>query len=151
MFTLNIQRFVDKANGNLDLVVRKVSLDLFKRVIQKSPVDTGRFKGNWQVAIGSIPAGTLELSTDISHTDKGNERKRGSGARSSAAGTASINRATAAVLNLRAGEIIYLVNNLDYARALEYGHSKQAPAGMVRISVAEYSAIVNKAASEVPK
>lgn len=130
-FQLDIQRFVDKAHGNLDLVVRKVALDLFKRVIMKSPVLTGRFKGNWQVAIGSIPAGTLEIN------DK--------------AGTATIARATAATLNLRAGEVIYLVNNLDYARALEYGHSKQAPAGMVRLSVAEYGAVVNKAAGEVAK
>lgn len=130
-FALNIQRFVNKEKGNLDLVVRKVSLDLFKRIIMKSPVLSGRFKGNWQVAIGSIPAGVLEVN------DK--------------TGTATIARVTAATLNLRAGEIIYLVNNLDYARPLEYGHSKQAPAGMVRISVQEYSAIVNKAAGEVAK
>lgn len=130
-FTLDIQRFVDKAKGNLDLVVRKVSLDLFKRVIMKSPVDTGRFKGNWQVAIGSIPAGVLEVN------DKD--------------GTATISRVTAEAMNLRAGETIYLVNNLDYARALEYGHSKQAPAGMVRLSVAEYGAVVRNAAGEVNK
>lgn len=130
-FSLDIQRFVDKAKGNVDLVVRKISLDMFRRVIMKSPVDTGRFKGNWQVAIGSIPAGTLEVN------DK--------------TGTATIARVTAATLGLQAGETIYLVNNLEYARALEYGHSKQAPAGMVRISVAEYPGVVNKAASEVNK
>lgn len=131
IFELQVAAFVAKAKGNVDLVVRRVALDLFKRVIVKSPVDTGRFKGNWQVAIGAIPAGTLEID------DK--------------AGTATIARMTATALNLKAGEIIYLVNNLEYARALEYGHSKQAPGGMVRITVAEFNAAVNKAASEVPK
>lgn len=128
-FVLDIQRFVDKANGNLDLVVRKVALDLFKRVIMKSPVDTGRFRGNWQVAIGGIPAGTLALN------DK--------------AGTATIAKVTAATMGLRAGQVITLVNNLAYANALEYGHSKQAPNGMVRLTVTEYGAVVNAVAATV--
>lgn len=130
-FELDIQRFVEKAKGNVDLVVRKISLDIFHRVIIKSPVKSGRFKGNWQVAIGSIPAGTLELN------DK--------------SGAATISRVDAAVLGLKAGEVIYLVNNLAYARRLEYGHSKQAPSGMVRLTLQEFPGVVNKAASEVSK
>lgn len=125
-FTLDIQRFVDKAKGKVDLVVRKVALDLFKRVIMKSPVRRGRFKGNWQVQIGSIPSGTIEVD------DKD--------------GSATIAKVAAEVLNLKAGDTIYLVNNLAYARKLEYGWSKQAPSGMVRISVQEYGAIVKQAA-----
>ena len=131
IFSADIQKFIDKAKGNADLVVRKVALDLFRKVIVKSPVDTGRFKGNWQVAIGSIPAGTLSIN------DK--------------SGTATIAKVTAEALNMKAGDVIYLVNNLPYARALEYGHSKQAPAGMVRITIEEFNAAVNTAASEVPK
>lgn len=146
-FELDIQKFVDKAKGNVTLVVRKIALDIFKRVIIKSPVGNpdiwkdpssappgyagGRFKSNWQVAIGSIPAGTLEVN------DKGQ---------------AALSRVDAAVLRLKAGDIIYLVNNLDYARPLEYlGHSKQAPNGMVRITVLEFPQVVSKAANEVPK
>lgn len=130
-FSLDIRRFVDKANENLDLVVRKISLELFHRVIVKTPVDTGRARANWQVAIGSIPAGTLELN------DK--------------SGTATISRVTAATLALKAGDLIYLVNNLEYARPLEYGHSKQAPAGMVRLTLSEFQGVVNRAADEVSR
>lgn len=150
-FTLDIQRFVDKANGNLDLVVRKIALDLFLRVIEKSPVDTGRFKSNWQVAIGSIPNGTIELSKDVSHNEHGKERELGKEARGSFAGTASISRVQAEVLGLKAGDVIYLVNNLAYSRALEYGHSKQAPSGMVRTTVQEFGAVAAQAVNEVPK
>lgn len=131
IFAVQIANFVAKAKGNIDLVVRKVALDMFRNVIVKSPVDTGRFKGNWQVAIGSIPAGTLEID-DV-------------------AGTATIAKVTAVVLGLKAGEIIYLVNNLEYARPLEYGHSKQAPGGMVRLTIEQFNASVNKAAGEVNK
>jgi hypothetical protein len=130
-FQLDIQRFVDKAKGNVDLVVRKVALDVFRRVILKSPVDTGRFRGNWQVAINSVPPGTLAT------TDK--------------SGGATISRVSSVALGAKAGQVIYLVNNLPYARALEYGWSKQAPAGMVRLTVQEYGAIVTQATSEVPR
>lgn len=131
LFTAQIGAFVEKAKGNIDLVVRKIALEMFSRVIQKSPVDTGRFKGNWQVAIGSIPAGTLQLD------DK--------------AGTATMAKVTAATLSLEAGQVIYLVNNLEYAQALEYGHSKQAPSGMVRLTISEFNAVVERAAQSVPK
>lgn len=130
-FELQIQKFVAKASGNIDLVLRKVALDIFTRIILKSPVDEGRFRGNWQVAIGSIPAGVLELN------DKD--------------GSATIARVTAETLNLKAGETIFFVNNLSYAWRLEFGHSKQAPTGMVRVTVLEWNQAVNKAASEVPK
>lgn len=128
-FVIDIQRFVDKANGNLDLVVRKVALDLFKRVIMKTPVDTGRAKGSWLVSINSIPTGVPgTLDKD---------------------GSATIMRVSADVLTMKAGQIITLVSNLDYINRLEYGYSKQAPAGMVRITVVEFGGVVTKAASEV--
>jgi hypothetical protein len=95
-FTLDIQRFVNKAKGNVDLVIRKVALDLFKRVILKSPVLSGRFKSNWQVAINSIPSGVYETF------DKD--------------GGATIARVAAGTIGARAGDVITLVNALDYAR-----------------------------------
>lgn len=130
-FTLDIQRFVDKANGNIDVVIRKIALDMFRRVIMKTPVDTGRLRGSYQVAIGSIPAGQVETN------DK--------------SGTATVARVTAATLGLKAGDVIFMVSNVEYARAIEFGHSKQAPAGMIRTSVMEFPGVVNKAASEVNK
>jgi len=128
-FELDIARFVEKAKGNVDLVVRRVSLDIFRRVVMKSPVDTGRFKGNWQCAIGSIPPGTLKVN------DK--------------SGSATLARITAETLRMQAGQTIYLVNNLEYARPLEYGWSKQAPAGMVRLTLREFRGAVATAARSV--
>lgn len=104
---------------------------MFLRVVMKSPVDTGRFKGNWQVAIGTIPAGVLNVE------DK--------------SGAATIAKVQAEVLGLKAGQTIYLVNNLVYALPLEYGHSKQAPNGMVRLTIQEFNAFVERAASGVNK
>lgn len=116
-FRLDVSKFVDKTKARLDLVVRKIALELFTRVVLKSPVDTGRFRANWQLAIGDIPDDVLELD------DK--------------AGTATVSRGVAASQGVRAGDVVYLVNNLPYGPRLEYGWSQQAPAGMVRISIAE--------------
>lgn len=121
-FALDITRYVEAANGQIDLVVRKICLELFSRVIMMSPVATGRFRGNWQVGIGAIPTGTLALN------DK--------------TGTATISKVDAKVAGVKAGDIVYLANNLPYARRLEYGYSKQAPNGMVRTALRMFSGVI---------
>jgi hypothetical protein len=47
-----------------------------------------------------------------------------------------------------AGKVHFLTNNLPYALRLEYGWSKQAPHGMVGVTVKEYQQIVDKAVKE---
>src|ERR1043166_9679628 len=94
----------------------------------KTPVETGRAKGSWLVAINSIPSGlpgTLDKSGDV-----------------------AITRMSAEVLTMKAGQNITLASNLDYINGLEYGRSKQAPAGMVRTTILEFGGVVTKAANE---
>lgn len=128
-FGAQVGSWTKKAEARLELAVRKIALDVFTRVILRSPVDTGRFRGNWQVSIGSIPQGTLELN------DK--------------TGQATISKVQAETLNLKAGQVIYLINNLPYGPRLENGWSKQAPAGMVDLTVREYRPIVDAVAREL--
>lgn len=111
------------------MAVQKISLEMFSRVILRSPVDTGRFRANWQVAIGSVPTGTLEIS------DK--------------AGTITVGKAQAAALGVQVGQTIALVNNLPYAQRLENGSSKQAPGGMVALTVQDFQVIAQKIGIEV--
>lgn len=128
-FSQDIGRFVDKTEQKMDLAFRKISLELFNRVILKTPVDTGRARGNWQVQIGNVPSGTLELND--------------------ASGSATISKASAAAANLRSGDVIYLVNNLPYIRRLEEGYSGQAPSGMVALTVQEFQAIADQVGAEL--
>src|SRR3546814_4931116 len=99
----------------MDLTVRYVSLELFRRVVLRSPVDSGRFRANWSVGIGRIPQGVVELD------DK--------------TGTATISKADAELAEVKAGDVIYLINNVPYGPRLENGWSKQAPAGVVAVTV----------------
>lgn len=121
-FAQDLAKFERKTLGKMDTAVRKIALELFQRVILRSPVDTGRFRANWQVQVGSIPNGTLELD------DK--------------SGTATISKVQAAASGLVAGDVIYLGNNLPYGPRLEDGYSGQAPQGMVGLSVQEFQEIV---------
>lgn len=131
-FSLQLQRFIEKAGDNVDQVVRKSALQVAQSVILKSPVDTGRFRANWNVAFGRVDSLTTP-STDKSGA-KTTDRIR---------------------IQLNGWEVesgdIFLTNSLPYAIPLEYGHSAQAPAGMVRVTVAEWNGFVAQAANEVSK
>lgn len=123
-FSLDILAFARKTRLNVDLVKRKICLDVFRSLVMKSPVDTGRFRGNWQIGVGSV------------NTDVGSQvDKSGSNAVTGAMGIIES--------TVKAGQIVYLTNSLPYAVRLEYGWSKQAPQGMVRLTVAEYRAMMD--------
>ena len=49
-------------------IVRIVTLSALRHVVKLSPVDTGRFRGNWQVARGGDPTGTVESTAGLGGT-----------------------------------------------------------------------------------
>jgi hypothetical protein len=91
-----------------------------------TPVDTGRLRGNWQMTLGAPAAGV----TDV--TDK--------------SGQMVVSTITQQVGGV--GKVNYLVNNLPYAESIEYGHSKQATQGMVRINFIRIKSIIEQTARE---
>lgn len=120
-WSIPLDQLAQKTGLKLDTVARKVTLDLFTSVVQKSPVDTGRFKANWNV--GTTPNLSFTASTNAGR---------------------GLNEAQKAI-GIPAGGVVYLSNGLPYARRLEYGWSGQAPAGMVRLSVREFRQFVERA------
>ncbi len=104
-----------KQNNKLIKLGRAVSLQMTSATSKRSPVDTGRFRSNWFSSVGA-PSTTVD----------------GDGA-----GSNSV------IKGMQPGDIFYFVNNLPYAHTLEYGHSDQAPHGMVRITIAEFSPLVD--------
>lgn len=92
----------------------------------------GHFRGNWQVSFDAAKTGTLDR-IDPKGADTKNE------------GESVIKSFTTGVGS------IWMMNNMSYSLALEYGHSSQAPAGMTRISSLEFQTFIDKAVSELPK
>lgn len=124
-FTLDVTNFVNKASNTADAEVRKICLDLLTGIVLKTPVDTGRARANWFTSVGS-PSGNVTASTDPS------------GASAISSGLSAISKAT--------GNVLWITNNLPYIYRLEFGtynngpktvggFSRQAPAGMVRVTI----------------
>ncbi|MDH3579974.1 MAG: HK97 gp10 family phage protein [Hyphomicrobiales bacterium] len=122
-FILGIDDLVeDLAEDAVVKLTQKLAITGLTGVVLKSPVDTGRFRGNWNVGVSNMDLSTSE-NTDAS-------------------GGTTISSGTSAIMGASAYEVIWLTNNLPYAQALENRHSKQAPAGVVAPTFAELESIV---------
>ena len=99
---------------DLDSAFRAITLGIYSDVIIGTPVDTGRARGNWQLALSRVPNGILTKN------DKGKQGAT-SGQTSSAVSTADKKITTAH----KAGNSVFIANNLAYIGELEEGHSKQ--------------------------
>lgn len=103
------------------LVTKKLGLEALNKVVLRSPVDTGRFRANWNVSF------TTQDNTTTENKDK--------------PGTATIAKGQTTIEGLGELKVVWLTNALPYANRLENGWSKQAPAGMVGLTFAELSQI----------
>ena len=107
-FDNEIKKFAKKAGLEVDKVVRKITLHAYNGVTRKTPVDTGRARANWNMSEGSINASVKNEATTTQPF------KKFSGKHS-----------------------IYITNSLSYIGLLEKGSSKQAPKGMVDVTMNE--------------
>lgn len=131
-FQQQLRKFTDGTSRKMDLVFRKIALDMFTEVILRTPVDKGGARANWRVAIGEIPHGTLDLN-DVS-------------------GQATISAAAAKAMSLEAGDTIYLANSLPYIkRLMNDGWSQQAPAGAFDLVVQRYRVIAGRAIAQIAR
>jgi len=113
-FASGIKGYAKRTGLSIDKAVIAVCAKASTEIIRKTPVDTGRARGNWFATIGNTSTDTSEVRTD-----------------GEAIGDAITTSMKAS------GNIFYLTNNLPYIRRLEYGYSKQAINGMVRLTIAE--------------
>lgn len=100
----------------LVLFQKKLAFDLLRGIVLKTPVDTGRARGNWQVTIGKPAKGVV-----------GEDSSGGS----------TITQGVRNLGGLGPFQVVWIVNNLPYIQPLENGHSGQAPKGMVALTLAE--------------
>ncbi len=116
-FNASIARFAKENPAKFKVVRDKLALQGLSGVVRKTPVDTGRARGNWQVSTGSPASGDID-----------NEDSNGNGTISDGNGT---------IVSAPPFGVVYIANNLPYIERLENGHSKQAPAGMLELTFQE--------------
>ncbi|PCI54161.1 MAG: hypothetical protein COB36_10745 [Alphaproteobacteria bacterium] len=104
------------------IITIKTALDIDRRLVNKTPVDTGMAKGNWVPSIG------LAIFTPINSADK--------------SGGATISKAVAVFASAPNYPVLYITNNLPYIRELNNGSSVQAPKNFFEQSVAEITDVL---------
>jgi hypothetical protein len=125
--TPKLQKLVAKSPSFRDKALRKTAFDLLNKIILRTPVDLGRARGGWFVGMKNLMTkgggkGGIEIykqggsSEGYAQGEKeGKYSETGTGGK----------------------KVIEITNAVPYILFLEYGHSKQAPRGMVRISISE--------------
>ena len=128
-FESDLQKFAKKIDVELGTVIKKVVLELHNKIVLRTPVDTGRARASWGIAVDQRP-GAAAVAPPRS-------KSKGSSGAATAAAKQQQNFVKVADPKTMAYRVWWIFNNLPYIQPLEYGHSQQAPAGMVRVSLAE--------------
>jgi len=125
-FNADIGKFVEKLTGDDGMIARfvqKIAFDLFFGIVERTPVDTGRARGNWFLTTNSPSSAVVYL--DAKEKDSVPYPNPPD------------------VSKITGRESVFIVNNLPYIEALEHGHSAQAPTGMVALTMKEIEATIN--------
>lgn len=96
-FDANLAQYLE----NVRLARNKLAVDYMRLLQQSSPVDTGRFRANWQFGTSFVIYEPNQLGLDAT---------------------------VDTIKTLPLGQSIIITNNVAYARRLINGYSKQAPA-----------------------
>ncbi len=99
--------------ARLEAEVRRLVVKTVRRLVERSPVGqgihAGRFAASWRVGVNQI-----DVSVSLGGHDE-----------------------APTLPEWRLGETIFITNSLWYSLGLEFGHSAQAPSGVVWVTLAE--------------
>lgn len=158
-FAKTLLRYGEYIRKDIEQVVRLSVLAVFRKIIQRSPVDTGAYKASHGIVSGRQPGPKEGL-------------KKGSDSMNTALASLGMASKQAAELGWtwKIGDgVIWLFNNQPYAEVLEFGgypkspkkgswdknkkqwvikseggYSKQAPKGVYLVSLAEYDMLLRQ-------
>ena len=105
--------FIKTIEQDLTQTQKKIVGEVLQGVVMSSPVDTGAFRGNHRVSIGSV-----DTTANQSEKDEG--------------GAGTISKGLQNLIALKPYQTVFISNSLPYAYRLENGWSDQAPQGIYR-------------------
>lgn len=129
LFKIRLGKWKKASDDKLDALARQVCYEMAFRVVEKTPVDTGFLRGSWQPSIG-VP----KLAGDP-EPDPG--------------GAKAMGKIAAVIPQIKAGDRFYMMNNANYARAVEYGTSRMAGRHYVGDTVASWPSVVADTAASL--
>lgn len=124
-----LQRFRERNRRRIKFFMRMATIELYRRLMVVSPVDTGNFRWNWWCQVNGI---TTRYET---HENRGID----------------LNRPITIFSDFELNDSLYICNSTPYAKRLNEGWSKQAPARFVEITVSGVQNDVNKLLAQAIK
>lgn len=141
--TTNINTFSRRIRARANLVgnsttkmVRRVALSIDTALVMETPVDTGRAKSNWIVAINFSPDRRIQAYAPGSK-----------GSTETANMMAALSQGERVITGYESGkdQEIYITNSLPYIGELNEGSSYQAPAMFIQTAIAAAVAAARRA------
>lgn len=129
-FRADLDAFAQKLDLAPRVVTQRIVIDLHTRITQRTPVKTGRARASWDIKEGS-PSDYIPSEAEDGNAPVGPDP-------------------TAAASGITGEDPVFITTALDYVQYLEDGSSQQAPAGMVRLSMAEVEAEIEAIIGELP-
>jgi hypothetical protein len=117
-----INAFKIEIKDEAESMARRIAFAVDRQVVMMSPVDTGRFRANWQVSLNVEATGTVEHVPGVGGSSKSQNTQK------------ALDQLGKVTKDYKLGDSIYIVNNVVYGPRLNDGHSKQAPKNFVRIA-----------------
>jgi hypothetical protein len=150
-WTIDPSKFVQGTIDDIDKVRRIYAFEIFRRVVEKTPVDTGAARQNWNVTLNQEDT-SYDLEKEKGGRVMSNGRK--------------------AIKSAKDDDLIIIQNNVPYITKLEYGgygkhdkngkliqpsngpktisgYSRQAPHGMVGVVLAQAEQLFQAAVNAV--
>lgn len=124
-FTAAVSDWVRETEQRMTAVFRQASQEVIQDMVNRTPVDTGFARASVVVSTSAMPS--------IDPNKKGAD---------GASYTPDVTEISLAIAGAEIGQTIFAGYTAAYAPALEYGHSKQAPNGMVRLAAQRWPAVV---------
>ncbi len=116
-----IRASVNIPKEQLSIVLRKIALEALTKLVLRTPVDTGRARGNWQLDIATASA------TELDVTGGGQKAPLNTRGGEGTAGADAINSGLSKLARIQSNPFttIHIVNNVPYLEFLEAGRSDQ--------------------------
>jgi len=122
-------------------VKRRVGFHLYAKITRRTPVDKGTLRQSWYLTDADVQAESLDPVEGKLKTQEDEPRTKLPPRHVAAPPPRNIKLDK----NANPYDAIKIINPLPYAVGIEFeGASKQAPSGMVRISVAEVAAGIGR-------
>jgi hypothetical protein len=136
---MELQKLSQNIEKSFDESIKDYTVSTVSRLYDNSPVLTGLFRSNHNVSIGQRYTGDFGITDKetvltglfrSNHNVSIGQRYTGDFGITDKETVISDAKSKINEFNSKKDKTVFIQNNLDYAEALENGHSKQAPAGV---------------------